>query len=163
MELKHRHDWRKLISVAYILAFAVYVAIGLQPAEAKHYDVSGDILIPAIDLISDVTTLTLHDNKLDTPDTIVGEYSRNASKTFLIGHSSTVFKDLYKIKASDRIYYDNTEYKVVGLETLEKSEIDMNAVLAPAKKQTLVIMTCAGESLGNGDATHRLIVTAVKI
>jgi hypothetical protein len=27
---------------------------------------------------------------------------------------------------------------------------------------TLVLMTCAGELLDNGDATHRLIITAVK-
>ena len=28
------------------------------------------------------------------------------------------------------------------------------------EKDTLVLMTCAGEDLGNGDSTHRLLVTA---
>ena len=38
----------------------------------------------------------------------------------------------------------------------------MDEVLAPTEQNTLVIMTCAGEDLGGGDATHRLIVTAVE-
>ena len=43
---------------------------------------------------------------------------------------------------------------------LEKADVDMNKMLAPAEKDTLVIMTCAGMDLGNGDATHRLVLTA---
>ncbi len=43
----------------------------------------------------------------------------------------------------------------------EKSMISMSELLKADDKETIVIMTCAGESLENGDATHRLIVTAV--
>ena len=107
MELKRGHDWRRLVSILYVLAFSVYLIIGLQPAGARNYDISGEVIIPSINLDSDVTTLTLNNNRLDTPDTIVGSYSRNNNKIFLIGHASTVFKDLHRVKLGDTIYYEN--------------------------------------------------------
>mgnify|MGYP003312839861 CR=1 FL=1 len=42
----------------------------------------------------------------------------------------------------------------------EKSMINMAEILQEEDKDTLVLMTCAGEDLGNGDSTHRLLVTA---
>ena len=161
MELKRGHDWRRLVSILYVLAFSVYLIIGLQPVEARNYDISGEVTIPSINLNSAVTTLTLNNNRLDTPDTIVGSYSRN-NKIFLIGHSSTVFKNLHLVKLGDVVYYKDKIYKIIGTETLAKSQIDMNEILTPTKQNTLVIMTCAGEDLGGGDATHRLIVTAIE-
>ena len=162
MELKRGHDWRRLVSILYVLAFSVYLIIGLQPVEARNYDISGEVTIPSIKLNSAVTTLTLNNNRLDTPDTIVGSYSRNNNKIFLIGHASTVFKDLHRVKLGDTIYYENKIYQIIEMKTLVKSQIDMDEVLAPTEQNTLVIMTCAGEDLGGGDATHRLIVTAVE-
>ncbi|MBQ8985251.1 class F sortase [Candidatus Saccharibacteria bacterium] len=161
MELKHRRDYRKVFVILYVLAFAIYLTVGLQPADAAHYEISGKISIPSINLTSSVTTLELSDNRLNTPDTIVGSYTRGENKTFLIGHSSTVFKDLYKVKPGDKISYGDVEYTITSLETLAKDDIDMKKLLVKTKEKTLVIMTCAGESLEGNDATHRLIVTAV--
>lgn len=164
MELKRRRfSFRRAFTILYIVAFIVYIVVGLSPAEAKNYDISGQIIIPAISLSSDVTDLDLVDHRLETPDTIVGSYKKYSSKIFLIGHSSTVFKNLKSVKFGDYIYYNGSSYKINNIKTLSKSEIDMNALLAPAKESTLVIMTCAGEPLGDTDATHRLIVTAVKV
>ena len=59
------------------------------------------------------------------------------------------------------IEYDSKRYKISRIEILEKSEINMSQVLAGAPVDTIVLMTCAGESLPNQDATHRLIITAV--
>ena len=146
----------------YMLVFGAYVIWGLQPAEAvKSYEISAELSIPSIDLTSDVTALQLEDHELKTPDTIVGSFSRAENKTLLIGHSSTVFQDLNKVKFGDRIVY-NGEYVVNKIEVLEKNDINMSNLLAAAEEDTIVIMTCAGADLGNGDATHRLIVTAVK-
>ena len=163
MELKRRFDFRKAFTILYIVAFLAFIVIGFQPAEAQHYEVSGQINIPSIGLTSDVTTLELVDHRLDTPDTIVGSYSKYSSKIFLVGHSSTVFKNLKNVNLNEYIYYDDKTFKVTRIETLEKANINMNLLLMPSKETTLVIMTCAGQPLGAKDATHRLIVTATKV
>ena len=50
----------------------------------------------------------------------------------------------------------------MSAETLEKAAVDMSGILAKASRQTIVVMTCAGQDLGGGDATHRLLVTAIQ-
>ncbi len=163
MELKRRFDFRKAFTILYIVAFLAFIVIGFQPAGAQHYEISGQINIPSIGLTSDVTTLELVDHRLGTPDTIVGSYSKYSSKIFLVGHSSTVFKNLKNVSLNEYIYYDDKTFKVTRIETLEKANINMNLLLMPSKETTLVIMTCAGQPLGAKDATHRLIVTATKV
>ena len=168
MELKKRISLGKVFAILYILAFAVYLVIGLQPAEAtkiaesKEYTIISELNIPSINLLSDVTTVKLTDDGLETPDTIVGKFSNQKNKIFLFGHSSTVFKDLDDVKIDDAIWYDSNEYKVVKIETLKKEEIRMSNILKEEKRDTIVIMTCAGVDLGDGDATHRLLVTAIR-
>jgi sortase (surface protein transpeptidase) len=148
--------------VLYVTAFLTYVVFGLQPAEAvQSYEVSAELNIPSIGLVSDVTTLELENRELKTPDEIVGSFSRSENKTLLIGHSSTVFQNLNQIRLNDEIFYNNNKYIVKKITIAEKAEVDMSELLAHADQDTLAIMTCAGASLGNGDATYRLIVTAV--
>ena len=72
MELRRRFDIRRVVIVAYILAFVVYLLVGLMPVGAAEYVVSDEIEIPSIGLESDVTELRLEDHVLNTPDTIVG-------------------------------------------------------------------------------------------
>lgn len=162
MELKRRFNFRRVVSIIYVLLFAIYIAVGLQPADAVQYEISGELKIPAINLVSDVTTLKLEDHKLNTPETIVGSYTRTPSKIFLIGHSSTVFKNLNQTKINDEIEYNNKFYEVINTEIFKKDDIDMTEVLASTKRNTLIIMTCAGIPMGEHDATHRLIVTALE-
>lgn len=166
MEL--RRTWRSLdlravCTIAYVVVVAVYLIVGLTPARAADYEITTDMQIPAIGLASDVTTVRLDDNRLDTPDTIVGRYAPLKNKTLLFGHSSTVFSDLKDIELGDEVFYDDARYVVNKIETLAKAEISMSKLLAEAKVETIVIMTCAGEDLGNGDATHRLLVTATVV
>ena len=47
-----------------------------------------------------------------------------------------------------------------GLPAGEK--IDMDKLLKTSRQDTVVIMTCAGKLLDGGDATHRLIITAIR-
>lgn len=162
MELKRRFDFRKAFTILYIVAFLVFLVVGFQPAEAQSYEISGEMEIPSIGLASDVTTLELIDHRLETPDTIVGSYSKYSSKVFLVGHSSTVFKNLSQVHVGDYIYYNGESFQITRTQILPKADINMSALLAPSKETTMVVMTCAGEPLGNKDATHRLIITAVK-
>lgn len=161
MELKKRLSLRTVLIELYVVVFGAYVIWGLQPAEAaQSYEISAELNIPSIGLVSDVTTLQIEDHELKTPDTIAGSFSRAENKTLLIGHSGTVFQNLNETRLGDEIIYNNSKYIVGKIEVLEKADVDMSKMLAPAEKDTLVIMTCAGMDLGNGDATHRLVLTA---
>ena len=161
MRLKHHLSARKVFVGLYVLAFAVYLIVGLQPAEATKAAVSAELAIPKIGLVSGVTTLTLGADGLETPSKIVGSYSQAENKTFLIGHSTTVFQNLNQIELGDTVDYDGREYQVVAIDMIPKADVEMNRILAAADKDTIVIMTCTGQLLNDGDATHRLIITAV--
>lgn len=162
MELRRRFNSRRIITAIYVVALAAYLIMGLQPAEATQYEISGELKIPSINLTSDIANLELENHKLNTPDRIVGSYTRNSSKIFLFGHSSTVFENLNQVKLDDEVEYNNKLYKITGIEIMRKTKIDMNKILAAENKNTLVIMTCAGMPVGEKDATHRLIVTALE-
>ena len=162
MELKKNFSFRKLFTILYIVAFLSYLVAGLGLPDGTAYTIDGGLAIPSINLVSGVATLELENHKLNTPDTIVGSYTRNTNKTFLIGHSSTIFKNLNQVNTNDSIFYNNVEYKISNIEILKKSDIDMNKILKAEEKDTIIIMTCAGNPVGEKDASHRLIVTAAK-
>lgn len=147
----------------YIIFFATYFIVGLQPVEAVTYEISAELSIPSIDLYSDVTSLRLKERKLETPDEIVGSFRGGDHKTLLIGHSSSVFKNLNKVQLNEVIIYDEDSYVVKDIYIIPKDELYMADLLKAEEEDTIVIMTCAGEDLGDGDATHRLIVTAKKV
>lgn len=151
---------RRNVLIGYFLSFFVFLLTGLSSAGAIEYEISTQIEIPAINLTSDVTEIELKENKLETPDLIVGSFASATNKTFLVGHSSTVFQRLKEINLGDEIKYSDKKYVVKNTTVLAKAEISMRELLKSSEVDTLVIMTCSGEDLGNGDATHRLIVTA---
>ena len=164
MELKRRRfGLKKVFTILYIVAFFVYLAVGVQTTGATADEFSGKLAIPSINLITGVVDVKLENHKLNTPDTVAGVYSKYDSKIFLIGHSSTVFKNLNQVNTGDIILYNEKQYQITKTETLLKSDINMNKILAPTRENTLIIMTCAGEMVGEKDATHRLIVTALEV
>ncbi|MBR3254274.1 sortase [Candidatus Saccharibacteria bacterium] len=162
MEIRARLDFRKIVILLYAVCFVVYLIFGLTPtsAGATYYEISGNLEIPAIDLNSDVTTLNIEDHQLKTPRTIVGSYSQSENKTLLIGHSSTVFSKLDQIWVGDIVNYNGYSYLVKDIIIDKKENISMRELLRAAETDTLIIMTCAGNDLEDGDATHRLIITA---
>lgn len=164
MELRKSFSIRGTLFFLYFSFLLIWLAVGLSPApvEATKYEISSELSVPSISLTSDVTSLKLKHGELETPDAIVGSFSWAKNKTFLIGHASTVFKNLKNVKIGDEIIYDYTTFVVQEIKTLKKAEISMNELLEESEVETLVVMTCAGESLPGGDATHRLIVTATK-
>lgn len=140
----------------------VYVVIALKPADAANYAIDGKLSIPEINLVSDVAKLSLANGILEAPDTIAGSYSVSANKTLIIGHSTTVFENLKELKLNDDIFYGAKRYKISNVDIKQKSSIHMSELLAGAEKDTLVLMTCAGTLFDNGDATHRLIISATQ-
>ena len=163
MRLRRRYlDARLGFVMLACIVTVIYFAVGLSPARAAIYDTSGTVEIPSIGLNSDVTTLSLTSEGLQTPDTIVGSYTRG-NKTLLIGHSTTVFQDLDDVKLGDIIYYNGEKYKVSTISVARKEDIIMSELLRPDEQESLVVMTCAGTLLEHGDATHRLMLDAVEI
>ncbi len=160
MKLKKRLDERVIFTVFAILVFAVYLVVGLHPAEASDYEVNSHLEIPGIGLEADVTRLAKNGSGLDTPEQIVGSYSEKENKTLLIGHSTTVFDSLDEVKLGQTIIYGDKNYRVAGIRVVKKDLISMKEILSSEEKDTIVLMTCAGTLLDGGDATHRLIITA---
>ena len=165
----------KLIYLAIFAVYAVaayaFIAIGLQPvrsAEAAYAEESSyadaTLDIPAIGLKAPVMQSSLTDNVLSVPEQIAASYSQAQNKVLIFGHSSTVFSELYQIEVGDEINYNEKNYKVADITEQPKAEIDMAEILAPAKEDTIILMTCSGELIpdSGGDHTHRLIITAVK-
>lgn len=161
MKLRRYLDPRDIFIGIIIFVAAMYFVIGLSPAEAAKYEISAELSIPSIGLNSDVTKLKLENKHLETPTTIVGSYTQAKNKTLLIGHSTTVFENLENVNIGEEIQYEQKNYRILGKEVFAKSEIDMDEVLKPAERDTIIIMTCAGELYDGGDASHRLIIEAV--
>ena len=161
MELKNRVSFGKLFFTCYFVALFIYIIIGLQPARAATSD--GNLSIPSIKLASATTTLKPNKSELETPDTIAGSYSQSTNKTLIIGHSTTVFQNLHNIQIGDVVFFNRHVFRVTAIETKLKSSIKMSQLLKAEETNTIVIMTCAGDLYENGDASHRLIITAVQI
>ena len=161
MELKKSFDYRKIFIFVYALAFLIYIVVGLQPADASsQYLISGKLVIPSIDLDSDVASLSLSGNRLDTPDEIVGSFSRRDNDTLLIAHSTTAFRRLNDLTIGNMIIYNDIKYYVTDTVVLQKSDVEMSKILQEEPVDTIKLMTCFGELYEDGDASHRLIVTA---
>lgn len=147
----------------FMIMLPIYLYIGFQPAlptEALNYP---SLEIADINLSTPVAPLELQDRQLVAPAQIAGVYQPSENKLFIIGHSSTVFRNLQEIKATSTITYADEVYQITDIVVQDKFLIDMREILAPAESKTLILMTCAGELLEHQDATHRLIITATKI
>lgn len=151
---------RSVISTVYAMFFAIYLAIGFQPADTTDYNITSTLQIPEIALASDVAELELEGRQLATPAKIVGSYSVKKNKTLLIGHSTTIFKNLHYLAGGDRIVYGGEIYKITDIKTVKKSAVNMAELLEASEQKTIVLMTCAGDKIGATDATHRLLITA---
>lgn len=147
--------------VLFLIIFtSLFIIIGCQPTatDAVNYP---ELSIASIDLDSPVEPITPVERKLEAPTSIAGAYSQNNNKTLIIGHSTTVFQNLHNVKIGEELTYGNRIYQIINTEVVLKQDVNMKEILKGANRDTLIIMTCAGELLQNQDATHRLLVTAV--
>lgn len=143
-----------------MIAVPAFIIIGLQPAGAADTTNLPQLSIPSISLTTPVEQSQLVNRELTVPDRNAAFYSEDPSKILLIGHSATVFSNLKNLQIGDEITYNKDLYHVTNIEQKNKHIINMKDILTPVSKQTIILMTCAGEPLGNNDYTHRLIITA---
>ncbi len=151
---------RVFTALFFLIMMPIYLFIGMQPTISLDYSGYPNLEIPVIGLNTPVTTLELKNHQLIAPELIAGSFSQHDNKTLIIGHSSSVFEKLNKLKSGDQFVYQDKSYVITNSEVLAKSNVNMQAILAPAPSDTIILMTCAGDPLPNQDATHRLIVTA---
>lgn len=147
------------VSLFMILA-PFYFFSGIQPVSSIEATSYPELRLPEIDLATPVAPLEMTERQLIAPATIAGSYSQAPNKQFIIGHSSTVFRNLNQATLYQHLYYNDIEYTITEVEVLAKADVDMTAILDTADVDTIIIMTCAGTPLPEQDATHRLIVTA---
>ncbi|MBO4813291.1 sortase [Candidatus Saccharibacteria bacterium] len=169
MELRHRIRSRYIFGIVYFVFLFGFIAMNVIFADTSNTLASAEalnadsvLLIPDIDLKADVVQLSLVDGELKTPDYIAGSFQRSENKTLIIGHATTVFSKLNQASLNNIVVYNNGVYRIVSKYVAPKSDINMSKLLKRADRDTLVLMTCAGESLGDKDATHRLIITAIR-
>lgn len=159
---RHRKLYGKILFTAiYCLALITYIAIGFKPSADAAAD--NRLFIPAISLQTPVKTVTKNGNKLDVPDEIAGVYNEKHNKTLIIGHATTVFKNLHELHPGNTFTFDQEEYTITEMVTVPKSSINMSDLLSAADEPTIIIMTCAGTPVSNTDTTHRLLITAVQL
>lgn len=168
MELKHRIRSRHVFAIVYFACLFGFLIFNIANsntsdthADSQNFNADASIIIPSIGLRANVFNMTLEDGELNVPDYDAGSYSRADNKTFITGHRSTVFSDLDETNVGDEIIYEGRLYQIISSVVMRKPDVSMNNILRATTRDTLVLMTCAGESLENKDATHRLIITAV--
>ena len=166
-ELKYLNPflWEKRAIRVFFVGFftimlPVYIFIGMQPVASINTEDLPTLSIPSSSLDTPVSQVELVNRELVAPANIAGSYSNTENKVFIIGHSSTVFRNLEKIELNNILTYNDEKYQVTAVQILPKSSISMSEILSSSEIPTIIIMTCAGENLPNQDATHRLIVTA---
>lgn len=155
-----RRAIRVFVAGFFLIMLPIYLYIGFQPAASIEAASYPELDIPSISLNTPVAPLQLTNRQLIAPGNIAGVYSANPNKTFIIGHASTIFKQLHQVQVNDTFTYAGKTYRIIQTETLEKSAVNMRQILAAAETDTIIIMTCAGTPLAGQDATHRFIVTA---
>ena len=160
VKLKLSFDYRFAMAIACAAVGTFCLLKYFEPAEAKEYQISGKLSISSINLNSDVTSLALENGELNTPDSIIGSFSRHKNSTLLIGHSNTAFSELKNIRIGDTVQYNNNSYRIYKSQIIEKSSINMKDLLSEKDTDTIILMTCFGEMYANGDASHRLIIFA---
>ncbi len=149
------------VAILFSIIAPVYIFIGLQPVLPANAADFPRLSISSINLDIPVEPLTLDNHQLNVPDNIAGSYSQNQHKTLLVGHSSTAFRKLNRLQPGQIIKYKDKAFLITETTTLAKSDVNMSQILSDRPQDTLILMTCAGDSLPNQDATHRLIINAV--
>jgi sortase (surface protein transpeptidase) len=179
-------------SAAFFIAFLAVVAFNPGPAlaatitssrvSAVSQSSSGTpvyLYIPSIKLLSNVQGVGIDQKgNMDVPSgktNNVGWYERGVAPgglgtAVLDAHNTAAFKALNKVPVGADVYVymsDGTwlKFKVNKAKTYSMETLEPSTLFEPANTsaQKLNLITCAGLSLGGGEATHRLIVSATMV
>lgn len=136
--------------------------LGLSAFAVVGEVISGELRIDEIGLGADVASVEIVEGELATPERLVGAYRRE-EVVFLYGHSTGVFRELSRVEVGDEVVYVDegmeTRYVVDGIEVMARDRVGMGQLLS-GEAGELVLMTCAGDLLEDGDYSERLIVYA---
>ena len=139
----------------YLCFFLVFTFLAFQP-QTVEANTNLILEIPKINLTSPIRSLEISDeNTLTSPERIAGVYH-----DFIIGHSSTIFQNLDKLKVGDTFSFGDQTYQIKTRKIQQKSDINMSKLLTRKSTPTITIMTCHGEKISGHDYTERLILTA---
>lgn len=144
----------------YLCFFLVFTFLAFQP---KTVEANTNLIleIPKISLTSPIRALEITDeNTLISPERIAGVYHANQNHDFIIGHSSTIFQNLDKLKVGDTFRFGDQIYQIKTRKIQLKSDVDMAKLLTKKSAPTITLMTCHGEKISGHDYTERLILTA---
>ena len=83
----------------------------------------------------------------------------------LDAHNTAAFKNLSNLKVGEEIYIKNRKgkwlrFRVTKAEIYAAKNLKPTILFAPTSAKQVNLITCAGTLLSNGEATHRLIVSA---
>ena len=144
----------------YLCFFLIFTFLAFQP-QTVEANTNLILEIPKINLTSPIRALEITDeNTLISPERIAGVYRANQNHDFIIGHSSTIFQNLNKLKVGDTFRFSDQTYQIKTRKIQPKSEIDMSKLLTKKSTPTITFMTCHGEKISGHDYTERLILTA---
>jgi sortase A len=132
------------------------------------------IHIPSIDLYTTIEGVGIDEKgRMDVPSgktNKVGWYKYgvvpgNTGTAVLDAHNTAAFKKLKEVPVGEEIYVimksgKKLKFSVTKAKTYEVKKTDPSILFASTKSKQLNLITCAGKLLGNGEATHRLIVSA---
>lgn len=165
-----------------IFTFALSPFVGAKSAEAAWItaetvsatDVPAWIYIPAINLFSYVEGVGIDSaGRMDVPSgktNNVGWYKYGVrpgetGTAVVDAHNTAAFKNLHQVPLGSDIYVITTQgrmlhFQVQEAETHSMSYLKPEMLFETTNDKQLNLITCAGTLFGNGNATHRLIVSA---
>lgn len=176
-------------SAAFFIAFVAAVAFNPAGADAATIS-SGAVsavstsstgvplylYIPSIKLLSNVQDVGIDaKGNMDVPSgktNNVGWYKYGVKPgttgtAVLDAHNTAAFKELNKVPVGAPVYVYMSDgkwlqFKVNKAKTYSMQTLQPSTLFEPTNNrvQKINLITCAGKSLGNGEATHRLIVSA---
>lgn len=176
-------------SAAFFIALVATVAVNPAAAEAatirsgtvsaistSSTGVPMYLYIPSIKLMSNIQGVGVNSvGNMDVPSgktNNVGWYKYGvtpgtAGTAVLDAHNTAAFKELNKVPVGAPVYIYMSDgkwlqFKVNKAKTYSMQNLQPATLFEPANNrvQKLNLITCAGQNLGNGEATHRLIVSA---
>ena len=143
-------------------------SVSIQAADKPLY-----LYIPSISLMANVQDVGI-DKKgnMDVPpekSSNVGWYKYgtlpgNTGTAVFDAHNTAAFKKLKDVPIGEEIYVFTSsgkwlKFKVSKAKTYSMKTLTPSTLFAQTNKKQINLITCAGTLLGNGEATHRLIVS----
>jgi sortase A len=178
---------KKFVQTSYIHLSLLILAFVFPPIFGAHADTTyaslpssyspetpAFVYIPSISLFSSVLGVGVNEKgNMDVPSGLtndVGWYKYgilpgNTGTAVLDAHNTAAFKFLHLVPEGGDIYILTSKgqmmhFKVTRAETYSMEVLKPQTLFATTDKKQINLITCAGTLLGNGEATHRLIVSA---